>query len=112
MSKVFPGNLEVFLESEEFGYESFNYEGEEEMFSGLRQLLKDAKEAAADDGIERNIGIRITPICCGECEETEGVQSTYCGSLCHDCLREHIKECVPCRKDFAADFEGEEDDGV
>ena len=38
------------------------------------------------------------------------IRSTYCGSLCNDCLREHIKECEPCNRDFAEEFREEEED--
>src|SRR5262245_15241049 len=38
---------------------------------------------------------------CGQCEDTEEVTSTYCGSLCPECLAEHCEECEVCAKDFA-----------
>jgi predicted RNA-binding Zn-ribbon protein involved in translation (DUF1610 family) len=36
-----------------------------------------------------------------ECGSDIDVQSTYCGSFCPECLKEHVKGCDICRKDFA-----------
>lgn len=38
---------------------------------------------------------------CGICNDATGdVQSTYCGSMCDECLRKHCEECEVCAKDF------------
>ncbi|MDA8239250.1 MAG: hypothetical protein M0Z67_02640 [Nitrospiraceae bacterium] len=35
------------------------------------------------------------------CGSDIDVQSTYCGSFCPECLKEHVRGCDICRKDFA-----------
>jgi hypothetical protein len=36
-----------------------------------------------------------------DCEDDDEAESTYCGTLCESCRREHEVECEVCRKDFA-----------
>lgn len=33
-------------------------------------------------------------------EDGDEVESTYCGTMCESCRREHEKDCEMCRKDF------------
>lgn len=37
---------------------------------------------------------------CGDCKTCERGQSTYCGSMCEQCLEEHCKQCEVCNEDF------------
>jgi hypothetical protein len=54
-------------------------------------------------GNEASFEIGGMPDECGieGCHSIDGVQSTYCGSMCLTCLEKHCKECGVCAKDFA-----------
>ena len=54
---------------------------------------------SCDDDLASEDEIRVA---CSKdnCDATEGIQSTYCGSLCEEHLAEHCEECEVCAKDF------------
>jgi len=37
---------------------------------------------------------------CSACGARGEVRSTYCGSFCENCLREHLQSCTVCREDY------------
>ncbi len=39
---------------------------------------------------------------CSECDATDGLESTYCGSFCPEHLRQHLAKCDVCREDWEA----------
>lgn len=43
---------------------------------------------------------RVMCVICQDCKTCEGGQSTYCGSMCEQCLEEHCEECEVCAADF------------
>jgi len=38
---------------------------------------------------------------CNDCETTEGIFSTPCGSYCPECFTKHMDECEICRSENA-----------
>lgn len=36
-----------------------------------------------------------------QCPDCENGESTYCGSFCRSCLKQHCQECEACAKDFS-----------
>ena len=53
--------VRVVLESEVFGREYFDYGSLERCMGGLIRIVQDAIECAAEDGVERVVGIAIIP---------------------------------------------------
>jgi len=54
--------LRVVLESEECGREYFDhYDSIDEMVDAVRRLVQSSADCAADDGIERLVGIAVVP---------------------------------------------------
>ena len=54
--------LRVVLESEECGREYFDsYDGLDEMLEAVKRLVESSADCAADDGIERLVGIAVVP---------------------------------------------------
>lgn len=54
--------LRVVLESDECGREYFdNYDSIDEMVDAVRRLAESSADCAADDGIERLVGIAVVP---------------------------------------------------
>ena len=101
----------VYMSSDVYGCEEFGpYDSAQEAGEGIKRLKDKVREL--NDGIDREIWMELYDEgnYCSECDDGEDVQSTYCGSLCNDCLREHIKECEPCNRDFAEEFREEEED--
>ncbi len=50
----------VFLRSEELGYEEFDYDTLAEALAAIERLHDSALVAALDDGIDREVGIKVT----------------------------------------------------
>lgn len=52
-------NVQVVLESEDFGRELFSYENDDQAFAALHRLLAESRSAFEKDGIQRVVGIVI-----------------------------------------------------
>lgn len=50
---------EVYLESDEYGFESFRCYTVSETMECIKRLIKSARQCIEDDGIERRIGVTI-----------------------------------------------------
>lgn len=48
-------------------------------------------------------GVDVTLYACSLCQRAaleEECESTYCGTICHNCLTDHVRECGVCHRDF------------
>ena len=97
--------IHVFLESEEFGHETFTYANIDQAVGGIRRLW--GRCNAMGDGIERRIGLVATPAedesrkgqCagCGSPVETDDAELDMCGiAHCADCYTRLFAECKEC----------------
>jgi hypothetical protein len=61
-------------------------------------------EICEDDEEDEDEAFRVMCSDCGKTDETFQVESSYCGSYCYTCFKDHCKDCEVCREDKTHPF--------